>query len=301
MNSPSDGWRVVFDTMAKAAGIIGARLARGDFAVDSITLAGHMDGGGLIGRVLVRRTPGGELLAGRIVETEAYAGVMDKASHAYGGRRTERNRSMYARAGTAYVYFTYGMHHCMNVVCGEGGGEGVPVAVLLRALEPLAGLETMRELRGVHPKSARRRLTELTDAMLCSGPARLCQALGVDRAMDGRDLATGQELWVADPGPGLAPIDPARVVRTARVGVDYAAEWAAAPLRFLVLGSPHVSRPPAKGPAGAMPPLVERGVPEGDDRPAGSGAKTRSRAATTREREAGGGGVGKMGKRARER
>src|SRR5262245_46221232 len=114
----------------------GERWPREAFAGSAISLARR-----LLGAVLVRVLDDGEVLAGRIVETEAYLGVRDAASHAYKGRRTERNEAMYARPGTAYVYFTYGMHYCMNVVCGK---EDVPAAVLLRALEPLAGLERMR-------------------------------------------------------------------------------------------------------------------------------------------------------------
>src|SRR5262245_61693000 len=125
----------------------GDRLSRRFFSRDSETLA-HA----LLGKKLVRVLQNGERLAGIIVETEAYVGVIDRASHPFGGRRTPRNESMYGRAGTAYVYFTYGVHHCVNVVCGR---ENEPVAVLLRALEPVEGLEAMRRLRSGNRERSR--------------------------------------------------------------------------------------------------------------------------------------------------
>lgn len=180
----------------------------------------------LLGMVLVRTLPDGTRLRGRIVETEAYLGVRDRCSHAFGGRRTARNESMYARAGTAYVYFTYGMHFCFNIVCGA---RDEPVAVLVRALEPLEGLEAMRARRS----GATGRPTP--DRGLCSGPGKLCQALGVDRALDGADLLAPGALELHR-GDG-----PARVVRAPRVGVGEGHRWAAARLRWYERGSPHVS------------------------------------------------------------
>jgi DNA-3-methyladenine glycosylase len=205
----------------------------------------------LLGQLLVRALEDGTVLAGRIVETEAYCGPKDAASHAFKARRTERNESMYGRPGTAYVYFTYGMHYCMNVVCGR---EGHPVAALLRALEPVAGIERMRELRAIPTGKAAARRTKNSaqlgerghprDEELCSGPARLCHALGIGRAQDGLDLATSEVLFIAGPAPGAFPAIPVRDIKRARrIGVDYAGEWAANPLRFLVASSPHVSKP----------------------------------------------------------
>jgi DNA-3-methyladenine glycosylase len=215
---------------------LGRRWTRGDYATGSVALAKK-----LLGRILVRNLDG-ELLAGRIVETEAYCGIKDAASHAYRGRRTERNEAMYDRPGTAYIYFTYGMHYCMNVVCGRIGD---PQAVLLRALEPLAGLETMRALRGVHPGKAPRAPRSPKDSELCSGPARLCQAFAITRTLNGLDMVASPDLFICDPAPAHAPPRPREITRTSRIGIEYAGEWAHKPLRFLVTGSGHISKAPA--------------------------------------------------------
>ncbi len=163
----------------------------------------------------------------RLVETEAYLGATDRASHAWGGRRTARNASLYLAPGHLYVYFIYGMHFCLNVVAGAAGQGG---AVLLRAGEAVRGGEGM---------AARRRLRrEPRAGDLLGGPGKLCQALGIDRAFDG--MAPGEgALWFAAGEPVL----PADVASGARVGVGYAGEAAAWPLRFAVRGHPEVSRP----------------------------------------------------------
>lgn len=227
---------------------LGPLLTRTDFATDATSLARA-----LIGRVLVRTLDDGTRLAGIIVETEAYLGAIDRASHAFGGRRTPRNEAMYARAGTAYVYFTYGMHYCFNVVCGGGEHEGVdnPHAVLIRAIEPIEGIERMRELRAPRPGRARR--AEPRPAMkltaLCSGPARLCQALAIDRGLNGADLVRGDALMICEPVVSQLGDKPRRrvIVRDARIGIAYSGEWAAKPLRFVLKDNPHVSVPPGRG------------------------------------------------------
>jgi len=201
-----------------------ARLSGKFYRRDAVALARA-----LLGQVLVRVGPDGVRLAGRIVETEAYLGVADRAAHSYGGRRTARNAAMWGPAGHAYVYFVYGMHYCMNVVAA---GPEDPSAVLLRALEPLAGLERMRLQR------AAGRAVVLPDEALCSGPAKLAQALGLDRAFDGADLVHGERLFLER---GVR-IPPTRIVAAPRIGVDYAGAWAERPLRFYVAGNPHVSR-----------------------------------------------------------
>ncbi|HEX8876931.1 MAG TPA: DNA-3-methyladenine glycosylase [Phycisphaerales bacterium] len=181
----------------------------------------------LLGTTLARRLSSGLILRGRIVETEAYIGVRDRASHAFGGRRTPRNEAMYAKPGTAYVYFTYGMHHCFNVVCAA---EGDPQAVLIRAAEPVEGLAPMRELRGLRADAPSR--------ALASGPARLCDAFAIDRSLNGIDLLTSDELWLE---PAEHPVR--RPTRTPRIGVDYAGHWARRLLRFVDPESDHASRP----------------------------------------------------------
>ena len=180
----------------------------------------------LLGQRLVRIRDG-QRLAGIIVEVEAYLGAPDRAAHTFGGRRTARNESMYLPGGHLYVYFTYGMHHCANVVCGRAD-EGV--AVLLRALEPVQGIQFMRALS---PTVRRER-------DLCAGPARLTRALDIDRRLDGVDLRTSHEVFIERVRRRALP-DP-KISRTARIGVAYAGQWATRPLRFCVRGSPFLSR-----------------------------------------------------------
>jgi DNA-3-methyladenine glycosylase len=202
-----------------------ARLSRKFYQRDPVILARA-----LLGQALVRVLDDGARLAGRIVETEAYLGVIDRAAHSFGGLRTPRNAAMWGPAGHAYVYFVYGLHHCMNVVAE---GPERPSAVLIRALEPLEGLARMRAHRAGKVPADR-----LRDTDLCSGPAKLAQALRLDRALDGADLAAGNALFL-ERG---RRIPAGRVVAAPRVGVAYAREWAAKPLRFYVAGNPHVSR-----------------------------------------------------------
>ena len=180
----------------------------------------------LLGQRLVS-TIGGERTAGRIVETEAYLGSPDKAAHTYNHRRTPRVESMWQRGGTAYVYFTYGMHHCVNVVVGEAGR---PMAVLIRALEPTEGLDVMYT----------RRARAGRDRDLCSGPAKLCEAMGIDLRQDGGDLTTPGPLMLEQLRRRAVASD--RIVTTTRVGVDYAEEWADQPLRFYLAGDRFISR-----------------------------------------------------------
>lgn len=168
----------------------------------------------LLGKKLVRRIDGTEL-SGIIVETEAYCGTADSACH---GRRGEtlRNRVMFGPPGFAYVYFTYGMHYLLNLVTQE---EGNPCAVLLRAIEPLSGLTEMRAMRKRHGK-------ELTN-----GPAKLCQAMAIDKSFNGWDLTKGSLLWVED----YQTVESHVILSTPRIGIDYARkEDREAPWRFLL-------------------------------------------------------------------
>lgn len=176
----------------------------------------------LLGSTLIRTLPTGERLAGIIAETEAYLGPEDRASHAFNSHRSDRNESMYAKPGTAYVYFTYGMHHCFNISCLR---EGHPAAVLIRAIRPTEGIEVMRAHRTTKPRK-----TPLRDRDLCNGPGKLCQALAIDRSHDGLDLTQSAELAVFEG----ARIADARIERTPRVGVGYAGEWASKPLRWVL-------------------------------------------------------------------
>jgi len=189
-------------------------LDRAFYARDSRTVAKQ-----LLGKVLAR----GDGRAARIVEVEAYRGGLDPGSHAYRGR-TARNATMFGPPGGLYVYFTYGMHWCANAVCGDDG-EGT--AVLLRAAAPLAGVDLMRAARG----AAARRETDL-----CSGPAKLCQAFGLDRAFDGADLVTGDRgVTICD--DGTRP--PRSAGNSTRVGLTNGREH---PWRWWWPGDPHVSK-----------------------------------------------------------
>jgi len=195
------------------------------FDGDTVTVAKR-----LLGQRLVRvlNDPAAIRLAGVIVEVEAYLGSQDRAAHTYGNRRTRRNESMYLPAGHAYVYFTYGMHHCLNVVCSRID-EGT--AVLIRSLEPTEGLEAMfaRRARARRP------------ADLCSGPAKLTQALAIDRSLDGIDLRSDPSLFIERLRCRRLP--ESRILASPRIGVSYAGEWASKPLRFSIRGSCHVSGP----------------------------------------------------------
>jgi DNA-3-methyladenine glycosylase len=164
---------------------------------------------------------GGGTTAGRIVETEAYLGRADPASHGYQDRRHAQNQALYGPPGTWYVYLSYGIHWCANLVCGRRGHAS---AVLLRALEPIRGLALMRDRRG-----------GVADRQLCSGPGKLCQAMGITRDQDGRPMRLS--------GAVVAPTGHARggVVATPRIGISKAADW---PLRFVLDGSPWISRGP---------------------------------------------------------
>lgn len=179
----------------------------------------------LLGRLLVVRARGGRRVSGIIVETEAYRGPEDRASHAHGGRRTRRTEPMYGPAGTAYVYFVYGMYHQFNVVTNV---EGIPHAVLVRALEPLDGIGLMRRRRGGR-----------ADHELTSGPGRLCIALGIDKRMDRADLL-GHRVWIED---GAGRWATSAIMTGPRVGVDYAGDWAGRPWRFWIRDNAFVSRP----------------------------------------------------------
>ena len=180
----------------------------------------------LLGKLLCHLTPEG-FTAGIIVETEAYCGPEDDAAHSFGGRRTVRTEAMFGPPGRAYVFPIYGMHHCFNVVTAP---EGSPQAVLIRALEPVEGLELMAARRGT-----------ADPLLLCSGPGRLCQALDIGLAQYGLDLC-GEELFLAE----YRDFSPGEICVSPRVNVDYAVEYRDRLWRFFVKDSPYVSRVPRR-------------------------------------------------------
>jgi DNA-3-methyladenine glycosylase len=173
-----------------------------------------------IGKILVHDTKRGRL-AGRIVEAEAYRGPEDRAAHSFGGRRTKRTEAMFGPPGHAYVFFVYGMHWHVNLVTTR---VGAPEAVLIRAVEPLEGLELMAERRGV----------ALSSANLSNGPGKVCQAFGIDRKLYGADLCRGPLVLIDGPRGSIG--------RSPRIGVDYAGDWAARPWRFFERKNRYVSR-----------------------------------------------------------
>lgn len=170
----------------------------------------------LLGKVLFTRI-NGDLTAGIITETEAYAGVNDKASHAFGGRRTARNEIMYGKGGMAYVYLCYGIHHLFNVVTNQ---EDVPHAVLVRALKPIEGIETI----------LKRRKQKALAKNTSGGPGTISQALGITTKLNGEDL-TGKTIWLQDEGIKVFSKD---IIAGPRIGVDYAGEDAKLPYRFIL-------------------------------------------------------------------
>ena len=172
----------------------------------------------LLGMIVVSRVRG-VLTAGRIAETEAYLGAIDPAAHAYRRRLHDGNASLYAPPATWYVYRSYGVHWCMNLVC-QGPEAGA--AVLFRAVEPLVGLPTMRRRRGNRP-----------DRELAAGPGRLTQALGITRSLDGRHMPEARVVVVQG-----EPVMDSDVAVTPRIGITKAADW---PLRYMIAGSPWVS------------------------------------------------------------
>lgn len=179
----------------------------------------------LLGKVLVTAFEG-KRTSGRIVEVEAYNGVVDRASHAWSGRRTRRTEVMFGEAGTAYVYLIYGIHHLFNVVTNK---KGVPHAILVRALEPLDGIPVMLQRTG----------KPSLDHTLTRGPGNLSKAMGLSTVHTGTSLLGGQ-VWIGDDGFRVRRGD---VVATPRIGVDYAGEDAALPYRFFIKGNPYVSGP----------------------------------------------------------
>ena len=181
----------------------------------------------LLGKVLVTKWDGIET-SGRIVEVEAYNGIIDKASHASGGRRTQRNEVMYGKGGVAYVYLCYGIHHLFNVVTNE---QETPHAILIRALEPLKGIDTM--LKRTNKKQLDRTLTR--------GPGNVSKALGISFKLHSGHSLLSKELFIAADNFVLNKKD---LASSPRIGVDYAGDDANLPYRFYIKGNPFVSGKP---------------------------------------------------------
>lgn len=179
----------------------------------------------LLGKVLFTEI-NGERTAGIIVETEAYNGIQDKASHAYGGRRTNRTETLYGQGGISYVYLCYGIHHLFNVVTSV---ENDPHAVLIRAVEPLIGKEIMETRRNI-PASK---------SAITSGPGSVAKALGINKSFNKKEL-DGSEIWIEDHGIRYHDEE---IITSPRIGVAYAQEDALLPWRFFVKGNPYVSKP----------------------------------------------------------
>src|SRR5829696_9507917 len=170
----------------------------------------------LLGKVLVTRF-GNKITSGIITETEAYNGIVDKASHAYNNRRTPRTEIMYRRGGTAYVYLCYGIHSLFNVVTNE---ENIPHAVLIRSIIPEKGIKTMLERRGV----------KVAGKKTFSGPGSVSQALGIHYSDSGLSLS-GNKIWIEDAGNKILP---GQIKVSPRIGVDYAGEDALLPYSFFI-------------------------------------------------------------------
>jgi DNA-3-methyladenine glycosylase len=177
----------------------------------------------LLGKILTRRL-NNTFLKGKIVETEAYLGAVDRASHSYGWKRTPRNKAEYFLGGHIYIYLCYGMYWQFNITTGEAGN---PECVLIRALEPIRGLREMRRQRKVNQKRA-----------LTSGPGKLCQAFGLNGEFYGVDLCTSQVIYLEEG----EEIPPQEIEITKRIGIDYAGEWKDKPLRFYIKGNLFVSK-----------------------------------------------------------
>ncbi len=189
----------------------------------------------LLGKLLVVPDENGQRISGMIVETEAYLGETDRAAHSFGGRRTPRNEVTYGLGGHVYVFFIYGMYNQLNVVCGK---VNTPHVVLIRAVEPIEGIEIMRERRSRKKSEPGAIATgSRPDKNLTSGPGKLCIAMSVDRGLNGEDLL-GDRIWIEQCRTFLDD----HIAVGKRIGIDYAGEDAEKPWRFWVSGNSYVSR-----------------------------------------------------------
>ena len=200
------------------------KLDKEFYAKDPISLAKD-----LLGKIIVHKT-GDEILKGKIVETEAYLGVVDKAAHTYGGKKTKRVMPMYGPPGISYVYLIYGMYYCFNVVAKE---EGTPEAVLIRAIEPIQGLDQMAINRF---EKEYRHLSNNQKKNISNGPGKLCMALNIDKNLNEEDLS-GDRLYLESGND-----EKFEIVETTRIGIDYAEEAKDWLCRFYIKGNMNVSK-----------------------------------------------------------
>ena len=200
------------------------KLNRNFYSRDTLTVAKE-----LLGTILVHNIDG-QMLTGKIVETEAYLGVTDKAAHAYGGRRTKRVETMYGPPGTAYVYIIYGMYYCFNIITVE---EGVPEGVLIRGIEPLEGIDQMSINRFGKPYEA---LTKYQKNNLTNGPGKLSMAFNINKTLDKEDLCKDR-LYLRESQDGNF-----NIIQATRIGIDYAEEARDFLYRFYIEGNPYVSK-----------------------------------------------------------
>lgn len=201
------------------------KLQREFYNRDSVTVAKE-----LLGKYLVHVVEGKKLI-GKIVEVEAYMGPIDKAAHSYNNRRTDRVEVMYGEPGFAYVYIIYGMYNCMNIVVEQ---PGKPQAILIRALEPSEGFESMSKLRF---NKSYEELSKREKLGLTSGPGKLCKALSIDRTQNGEDLC-GNKLYLLEDSRD----EPFQMITTTRINIDYAEEAKDFPWRFYIKDNPYVSK-----------------------------------------------------------
>lgn len=201
------------------------KLEREFYNRNSVTVAKE-----LLGKYLVHKIEGQEIV-GKIVEVEAYMGPEDKAAHSYNNRRTDRNEVMYGSPGYAYVYIIYGMYNCMNIVVEE---IGKPQAILIRALEPIDGLESMAKFRF---NKSFEELNKREKLGLTSGPGKLCKALDIDRSQNGVDLCSDNLFILSEEKEASFEI-----VSTTRINIDYAEEAIHYPWRFYIKDNPYVSK-----------------------------------------------------------
>lgn len=209
------------------------RLKRDFFLKPTLTVSKE-----LLGKYLIHKTKKG-ILSGKIVETEAYIGPQDKASHAFGGKVTPRNLAEYLKGGHIYIYLVYGMYWQFNVSTAK---EGKPECVLIRALEPAEGIEPMignrynirseKKIREIRAK-----FVKIRD--LANGPGKLCQALELSKKHYELDTVKSKEVWLEDRGQNIKKSD---IIASVRIGIDYAKEWAKKPWRFYIKDSPFVSK-----------------------------------------------------------